>query len=240
MVKIEKYIYKIENKINHKIYIGQSIDPQRRFKEHCVDRNSLISKAIKKYGEQNFTLEILGNFIDYNEKEQYYIKKYNSLVPYGYNIQKEGEEPPYYKGENHPCSTIDQEKADKIIEQLLDWRIPLKTIVSNNKVTHNIVRHIKDGSSWRKENLNYPLRPPEKKIDEYRVKYIQYMCCARLDIPLNQIGKIVGWNRSSAKMINQGNNHYDARLKYPIRDNAEYNKNILNQEICIDYLHFGE
>lgn len=30
-----KAIYKIENKINHKIYIGQSNDPNRRFIEHC-------------------------------------------------------------------------------------------------------------------------------------------------------------------------------------------------------------
>ena len=35
-VKKMKAIYKIENKINHKIYIGQSNNPKRRrFLEHC-------------------------------------------------------------------------------------------------------------------------------------------------------------------------------------------------------------
>lgn len=202
--------------------------------------NSLIDKAIQKYGKDNFELEILGEFEDYNEKEQYYIQYYKSLTPYGYNILKGGEEPPHFTGESHPRALISQEKANKIIQQLQDWRIPFKTIVANNRVTKDIVRHIKDGSAWKQEGLHYPLRPSEKEIDEYRVKYIQFMCCNRLDVPLNKIGAKVGWNRSSAKMINQGKNHFDKRLKYPIRDNAEYNKQFLNQETCIDYLHFGE
>ena len=50
----KKAIYKIENKINHKIYIGQSNNPQRRFNEHCVRKTahrSLIHEAILKYGK---------------------------------------------------------------------------------------------------------------------------------------------------------------------------------------------
>ena len=59
---MKKAIYKIENKINHKIYIGQSVNPAKRFKQHCNTSkyNSLITKAIEKYGENNFSLEILG------------------------------------------------------------------------------------------------------------------------------------------------------------------------------------
>ena len=240
---IKKYIYKIENKINHKIYIGQSIQPYKRFLQHCrnkVQDNSLIDKAIQKYGKNHFKLEILGEFEDYYEKEQYYIQLYKSLAPYGYNIVPGGEEPPHFSGEEHSCASITQEQADKIIEQLKNWKIPLKTIIANNKITQNIARHIKEGTAWRKDTLLYPLRPNEKDIDVYRVKYIQFMCCNRLDVPLNKIGEMVGWNRSSAKMINQGKNHFDKQLKYPIRDNAEYNKQFLNQETCIDYLHFGE
>lgn len=200
----------------------------------------MVDKAIQKYGKENFELTILGEFEDYNEKEQYYIQLYRSLTPYGYNILKGGEEPPHFSEEEHPRALITQDQVNKIIEQLQDWKIPLKTIIANNKITNDIARHIKDGSSWRDDSLQYPLRPNEKDIDLYRVKYIQFMCCNRLDIPLNKIGEIVGWNRSSAKMINQGKNHFDGRLKYPIRANAEYNKQFLNQETCIDYLHFGE
>lgn len=48
-----KAIYKIENLINHKIYIGQSNNPSRRWEEHIRGKDthhSLIHKAIKKYG----------------------------------------------------------------------------------------------------------------------------------------------------------------------------------------------
>ena len=48
------------------------------------------------------------------------------------------------------------------------------------------------------------------------------------DIPMNQIGSKVGWSRSAAKEINAGRNHHDGRLIYPIRNNKEKNKAILN------------
>lgn len=239
---MNKAIYKIENKINHKIYIGHSLNPEQRFKAHISadkQNNSLIHKAILKYGKENFDFEILGWFEDYNDKEKYYIQYYRSLVPYGYNILPGGEEPPHHSGENHPKSIISQEQANLIIKQLMDWKIPRKTIIANNKVTSDIVRHINDGDSWKDENLTYPLRPIETVLNNYRVDYIKWLCCSS-NIPLNNIGSLVGWGRSSAKMINQGHNHFDDRLKYPIRNNSEYNKSILSQNTCNDYLHFGE
>lgn len=239
---MKKAIYKIENKINHKIYIGQSIDPQRRFREHCCKHEkyiSLIDRAIHKYGKENFSFEIIGWFENYNEKEKEYIQFYRTLAPYGYNIALGGKEPPHYKGEKNPQAKLTQTQADKVIKQLLDWKIPRKTIVKSNFITYDIVRHINEGSSWRKEELSYPLRPSEKYIDDLRVNYIKKLCCDPT-IPLNQIGAKVGWGRSSAKMINQGHNHFDERLKYPIRNNIDFNKKILDQETCIDYLLFEE
>ncbi len=239
---MEKAIYKIENQINHKIYIGQSQNPKRRFKEHCNTSyayTSLVSQAIQKYGADNFTFEILGWFEDYNEKEKYYISLYRSLAPYGYNILPGGQEPPILKGDKNPHTVISLEEAKHIQQQLLDWRIPKKTVVSNNHVTSDIVRHINEGHSWRDDTLSYPLRPSEKELDKYRVLYIQWKCCSS-DIPLNDLGKLVGWARSSAKMINRGENHYDPRFTYPLRANKEKNLQILNQEPCIDYLHFEE
>jgi group I intron endonuclease len=50
-------IYKIENILNGKIYIGQSKHIETRWSEHCRESNqekSLISKAIAKYGKENF------------------------------------------------------------------------------------------------------------------------------------------------------------------------------------------
>lgn len=69
-----KDIYIIKNKINDKVYIGQAKNAKERFQGHCKPsaahlNNSLISKAIKKYGKENFWYEILESQIeDYNDK----------------------------------------------------------------------------------------------------------------------------------------------------------------------------
>lgn len=129
-----KAIYKIENMINHHIYIGQSNNPERRWKEHCTNNNnyiSLINSAIQKYGKENFSFEIIGWFEDYNEKEKFYINFYNTIRPNGYNISPGGEEPPVLKGENHPNCKITSNIAKQIKEDLKDWNIPRKNIIKN-------------------------------------------------------------------------------------------------------------
>lgn len=94
-------IYKITNKINNKIYIGQSIHIETRIKEHLwkatnskdVSFNAPIHLAIRKYGKENFEWEVIEecSIQDIDEKEKYYIQQYNSLVPNGYNISTGGQ-----------------------------------------------------------------------------------------------------------------------------------------------------
>lgn len=85
-------IYKIQNIENNKIYIGQSIDIAQRWREHRSDAlinrdNSILHKAIKKYGEFNFSYEIIEECSKekLNEREIYWIQYYNSMIPNGYN-----------------------------------------------------------------------------------------------------------------------------------------------------------
>ena len=188
---------------------------------------SLIYDAIQKYGEKNFSFEILGWFEDYNEKEKYYIEYYRSLVPYGYNVAIGGENPPNYQGEDNPNAKISNDIAKSIKEDLKNWNIPRRQIIKKYKITENIIRHINEGTSWYDENETYPLRPKEKELNEIRVKKIIEMLILT-DTPMNQIGSKVGWSRSAAKEINAGRNHHDDRLIYPIRNNKEKNKAILN------------
>lgn len=217
---MKKAIYKIKNLINGKIYIGQSSNPERRWQDHINNYNpkdnSLISKAIKKYGTQNFSFDIIGWFDDYNDKEKYYINYYNSVRPYGYNIQLGGEEPPHPLGEDHPCAKIDEKMARKIQEQALNWLMPRRQIVKDNKITFNIFRHINEGTSWRREELKYPLRPNETIINEWKAdKVIELL--KNSSLTQKEIGQQVGWNRSAVTMINLGKNHRRDNLSYPIR-----------------------
>jgi group I intron endonuclease len=88
-------IYKIQNKINGKIYIGQTSQSlNRRISRHIHDNKTPIQKAITKYGIGSFDISI----IDYadstdvlNEKESYWISFFNCKPPFGYNLSDGGE-----------------------------------------------------------------------------------------------------------------------------------------------------
>jgi len=93
---MEGLVYKITNNKNRKKYIGittRSIE--ERFKEHCKTGYALHS-AIKKYGKENFSIEILEDGIEsleeLNSLERYFVKVHKShFSEYGYNMTWGGE-----------------------------------------------------------------------------------------------------------------------------------------------------
>ena len=93
-------VYKITNKVNNKIYIGITNQGSgTRYRHHWYEARtgepSPIHRAMAKYGEDNFTLEIIDFADSYNElkeKEKYYIKLYNSTDrTIGYNLTEGGD-----------------------------------------------------------------------------------------------------------------------------------------------------
>lgn len=90
-------IYKITNRINGKVYIGQTVGSlEARWKRHCTNSSgcTAIRDAIQKYGKENFTVEQIDAACDREElnyKEGYWIARYNSMVPKGYNLCDGGE-----------------------------------------------------------------------------------------------------------------------------------------------------
>lgn len=94
MKLVEGVIYKITNKVNGKVYIGQTIHSLRaRWNRHkkCNSQCTSLTNAIKKYGSENFTIDVIDtarSTDELNKKEVYWIAFYKSNQKrYGYNIQ---------------------------------------------------------------------------------------------------------------------------------------------------------
>lgn len=90
------YIYKITNKITNQNYIGQTTqDLFERWKQHKKTRSNCryLKSAFNKYGIENFEFKLICICFDddLNKLEINYIKKFNSLVPNGYNLRLGGE-----------------------------------------------------------------------------------------------------------------------------------------------------
>lgn len=101
-------IYCIENKINHKKYIGQSINIEYRWKRHIreLNNNSHINehlqKSWNKYGQDNFNFYVI-EFCDadkLDELEVYYIDLYKTMdAKMGYNLVSGGNSNKFYSEE---------------------------------------------------------------------------------------------------------------------------------------------
>lgn len=119
------YIYVIENQINHKKYVGldsRNINEKRRWLEHIRDyKNSnlekVLYKAMRKYGLENFSFNILEELKDNDiillkEREKYWIKTLKSTVKgHGYNMTDGGDTSPWkYMSDNQKEEHINKVK----------------------------------------------------------------------------------------------------------------------------------
>lgn len=153
-------IYIIKNKINSKIYIGQTIRlAQVRFNQHCKKSSSqshLITRAISSYGKENFFYEILETNIEtyeeLNAKEEYYIESYKALHPNGYNLSPGGA-----KWRKRP--KLDAMQENEVIEEYLNGfsarEIGLKYNINHKSIFAILDKH---DIERRKKTLKLPNR----------------------------------------------------------------------------------
>lgn len=91
-------VYVIRNTVNGKEYVGKTHQLRRRVQSHISSsecKESILYKAIRKYGIENFDLEIL-ELIPLDRKvsgdrEIHHIRLRGTLAPAGYNMTEGGE-----------------------------------------------------------------------------------------------------------------------------------------------------
>ena len=168
-------IYKITNLINGKIYVGKSIDIQRRFRSHInesLDDNKpsyhhVIHRAMRKYGSDNFSFDILEECAEdkLNEREMYWISFFDCCVldgpDKGYNMTRGGD----------GSSSLDVNK----IRELWDEGLSINEIAEQLQCDrHAVSEHIKCYENFNEEEnkrRKYSLisKHRSKSINQYNL-----------------------------------------------------------------------
>lgn len=161
---MEKYygvIYKIINKINGKIYIGQtknSFKIRYKYNFEKYTTNYLIKKDLKKYGIENFEINEKFDFAnskeELNEKEIFWINYYGGCYSDKvYNLTEGGE---------NGLGTYTKIGKYNIYGKLID------ILTENNKLKNNIAKRINqnNGNIIKYQKFYYKyLEIKDKKID---------------------------------------------------------------------------
>ena len=155
-------IYKITNTITGKSYIGHSKDILRRWAQHRFDAKTKelpLYRAIRKYGIENFDFSILEEckIKDLSVREDYYVNKFNSYIPNGYN---------YNKPETHHTNILIPDKYLYIKKLLKTTDISMTQIGKEVGLKLEAIRSINNGTTWRQDNENYPLRQTRKNYNQ--------------------------------------------------------------------------
>lgn len=136
------YIYKIENQINHKVYIGKTeYDPQKRWKQHQNEsqkirsQNRALYRAINKYGIENFIFEVIKETSSPNEDEIKTIIEYDSFHN-GYNETLGGDGRAYLElPEQEICRFYLKRKSIKATAEYFKHdRLTIKKILYKNNI----------------------------------------------------------------------------------------------------------
>lgn len=215
------YIYKYTNLINNKKYIGQTNNFERRIREHkscsfnpkSVNYDDRIHQAIRKYGYDNFKIEIvevIDNVTDYeitNEREQYWIKQEESLLTqWGYNVL-EG-------GSNCWRSFLNPEDV-QYIKNLIRNGTSYSEIQKLYPISKTFISDINSGKYFFDNNEIYPLYRYRISNDIYDALIEDLI---KPELTLKELATRYGLGESTVKKFNYGTlqpGYYKG--EYPIR-----------------------
>lgn len=214
-----KLIYGYKKKDEDKfVYIGQTCRFQKRRYEHekieafnpeREEYNYPLSRAFRKYGVDAFECIILEENIPndkVNEREQYWIKYYNTYNN-GYNQTPGGD----------ARIEITDEDIDDIYV-MLRAGLTYQKIANKMGICIACISMINNGIAYARDNENYPIAPkkfgqrlPEEIVNEV----IQLLLDKKIKV--RDIASVYGIGFNVVVRINQGQSYKRDDLTYPLR-----------------------
>lgn len=141
-------IYMYENKINHKKYIGQSTNIERRKREHFCwpSPYSRFDMELRAIGEKEFIFTILEecSVDQLDNREKYWIEFYNTIQE-GYNLTPGGQS---YRGAENPAAKLTEDEVKQIIILLEEHRLSNGEISDKFRVCRNTIDLINRCKTW--------------------------------------------------------------------------------------------
>ena len=202
---IHLFIYKTTNMLNGKIYVGQHVhDPNERWLEY-TGSGKLISRAVKKYGEENFSKELLQECFtqnDLDKAEVFWVKELKATdKKIGYNITPGGQGVGF--GENHIGygKKFSKERCEKISKALRGIKRSEATkekcrIASIGKPSGNKGKHI---SEEARQKLIISLRGRKRSAEAIRKHKLATIGQKRSEDTKRKISEarmgIIPWNK---------------------------------------------
>lgn len=215
------YIYEYTNLINNKKYVGQTNNIDRRIREHksnsfnpkSVNYDDKIHQAIRKYGYENFKIDILEvientqNYDLVNEREQYWIKKEESLLTqWGYNVLEGGRN----------CWRSFLSPADiSLIKVMIKNETSYNEIQQLYPISKTFISDINSGKYFFDSNETYPLC-------RYRISNEVYDALIedliKPELTFKELAERYNLGESTVKKFNYGTlQHGYYKGEYPIR-----------------------
>ena len=226
------YIYKIQNDINDKVYIGKTLYTiERRWYQHKNNSTKSYLKhlpiyaAINKYGLEHFSITQIEEVQDYHilsDREQYWVSYYNSYLN-GYNATRGGDGSLLY----------DYDWIWELWESGLKIKEITKEVNCNDFVVRTVLT-LHNISTEERKNRSYEDQKNSHKPYQRPVQ--------KLDINTNQVIEEYE-SVSEAAKINQCDNSYLSRVcnnnkifknyKWQYKPNVQYiKKDFSKKPVC--------
>jgi group I intron endonuclease len=209
--EIKKYcVYIHTNKINGKQYIGQTCQsPEQRWKNgKGYHHNTYFTRAIQKYGWDNFNHEIIKNNLTKEEAdvvEKALIKELNTLNPNGYNAKDGGsngvpsEETRRKLSESHKGHITSEDTKKKIgaaskgRKHSEEVKKKISEVNKGHKVTDETRKKISNSKRKNKTDdkqisTTKPKRKWKEKVVQYGERYKHIKTCDSMSDAARELG----------------------------------------------------